>query len=116
MKSFYCEAKYLKKNRHKNIVGFIDAEVVNAENNINIKYFYIYLNYIGGYNLNEFYSKVGFFTKQLLKKFIEHIIFFMDYMKKKAYFIIILILTIFFSTLMEILNLLISAKLINNMI
>ena len=86
VKSFYCEAKYLKKNRHKNIVGFIDAEVVNAENNINIKYFYIYLNYIGGYNLNEFYSKVGFFTKQLLKKFIEQIIFFMDYMKEKGLF------------------------------
>ena len=85
MKNFYREAKYLKKNKHKNIVGFIEAEVVNTDND-NIKYFYIYLNYIGGYNLNEFYNKIGFFTKQLLKKLIEQIIFFMDYMKLKGLF------------------------------
>ena len=81
---FYREAKCLKKNKHKNIVGFIDAEVVNNDNNNN--YLYIYLNYIGGFNLKEFYTKVGFFTKQLLKKFIEQIIFFMDYMKLKGLF------------------------------
>ena len=86
MKLFYCEAKYLRKNRHKNIVGFIDAEVVYDENNNNVNYLYIYLNYIGGYTLKEFYNKVGFFTKQLLKKFIEQIILFMDYMKLKGLF------------------------------
>ena len=32
---FYREAKCLKKNKHKNIVGFIDAEVVNDDNNNN---------------------------------------------------------------------------------
>jgi hypothetical protein len=86
MKLFYREVKYLKKNKHKNIVGFIDAEVVNSDNNSNINYFYIYLNYIGGYNLKEFYSKVGFFTKQLLKKLIEQIISFIDYIKLKNLF------------------------------
>ena len=86
MKLFYREAKYLKKNKHKNIVGFIDAEVVNSDNNSNINYCYIYLNYIGGYNLKEFYSKVGFFTKQLLKKLIEQIISFIDYIKLKNLF------------------------------
>ena len=85
VKSFYREAKFLKKNRDKNIVEFIDAEVVNTDNNY-INYFYIYLNYIGGYTLNEFYSKIGFFTKQLLKKFIEQIIYFIDYMKIKGLF------------------------------
>ena len=63
---------------HKNIVNFIDAEVI--DNN----YFYIYLNFIGGYNLKDFYSKVGFFTKSLLKGFIEQIIYFLDYMKLKG--------------------------------
>ena len=86
MKLFYREVKYLKKNKHKNIVGFIDAEVVNSDNNSNINYCYIYLNYIGGYNLKEFYSKVGFFTKQLLKKLIEQIISFIDYIKLKNLF------------------------------
>ena len=86
MKLFYREAKYLKKNKHKNIVGFIDAEVVNSDNNSNINYCYIYLNYIGEYNLKEFYSKVGFFTKQLLKKLIEQIISFIDYVKLKNLF------------------------------
>ena len=84
VKLFYREAKFLKKNRHKNIVEFIDAEVVNTDHNTN--YFYIYLNYIGGYSLKEFYSKIGFFTKQLLKKFIEQIIFFMEHMKLKGLF------------------------------
>ena len=86
MKLFYREAKYLKKNKHKNMVGFIDAEVVNNDSNSNINYYYIYLNYIGGYSLKEFYSKVGFFTKQLLKKLIEQIISFIDYMKLKNLF------------------------------
>ena len=86
MKLFYVEAKYLRKNRHKNIVGFLDAEVVYDENNNNVYFCYIYLNYIGGYTLEEFYKKVGFFTKQLLKKFIEQIILFMDYMKLKGLF------------------------------
>ena len=85
MKSFYSEAKFLKNNRHKNIVGFVDAEVVNTDNN-NIKYFYIYLKYIGGYNLKEIYNKIGFFTKQLLKKLIEQIIFFVDDIKSKGLF------------------------------
>ena len=84
MKLFYNEAKYLKNIRHKNIVEFIDAEVVNNNNNIN--YYYIYLTYIGGYNLNEFYTKIGFFTKQLLKKFVEQLIFFMDHLKLKNLF------------------------------
>ena len=86
MKLFYVEAKYLRKNRHKNIVGFLDAEVVYDENNNNVYFCYIYLNFIGGYTLEEFYKKVGFFTKQLLKKFIEQIILFMDYMKLKGLF------------------------------
>ena len=43
------------------------------------------MTFIGGYNLNEFYSKVGFFTKCLLKNFIEQLIFFMDYMKLKGF-------------------------------
>ena len=86
IKLFYREAKYLKKNKHKNIVGFIDAEVVNNDNNSNINYYYIYLNYIAGYSLKEFYSKVGFFTKQLLKKLIEQIIYFIDYIKLKNLF------------------------------
>ena len=86
LKLFYREAKYLKKNKHKNIVGFIDAEVVNNDSNSNINYYYIYLNYIGGYNLKEFYSKVGFFTKPLLKKLIEQIISFIDYIKLKNLF------------------------------
>jgi serine/threonine protein kinase len=86
MKLFYREAKYLKKNKHKNMVGFIDAEVVNNDSNSNINYYYIYLNYIGGYSLKEFYSKVGFFTKQLLKKLIEQIIFFVDDIKSKGLF------------------------------
>ena len=77
-KLFYNEARYLKIIEHKNIVNFIDAEVV--DNN----YFYIYLNFIGGYNIKDFYSKVGFFTKSLLKGFIEQIIYFLDYMKLKG--------------------------------
>jgi hypothetical protein len=78
-KLFYNEVKFLKNNRQKNIVEYIDAEVIDNS------YFYIYLNFIGGYNLNEFYSKVGFFTKCLLKNFIEQLIFFMDYMKLKGF-------------------------------
>jgi hypothetical protein len=77
-KLFYNEARFLKMIEHKNIVNFIDAEVI--DNN----YFYIYLNFIGGYNLKDFYSKVGFFTKSLLKGFIEQIIYFLDYMKLKG--------------------------------
>ncbi len=84
-KLFYHEAKHLKTIRHKNIVEFIDAEVVNNNNN-NTIFYYIYLNYIGGYTLNEFYNKIGFFTKLLLKKFIEQLIIFMDYMKLKGLF------------------------------
>ena len=77
-KLFYNEAKFLKIISHKNVVHFIDAEVVDND------YFYIYLNFIGGYNLKEFYSKVGFFTKSLLKSFIEQILYFLDYMKFKG--------------------------------
>ena len=77
-KLFYNEAKYLKIINQKNIVDFIDAEVV--DNN----FFYIYLKFIGGYNLKEFYSKVGFFTKTLLQNFIEQVIYFLDYMKLKG--------------------------------
>ena len=77
-KLFYNEAKYLKIINHKNAVNFIDAEVV--DNN----FYYIYLNFIGGYNLKEFYSKVGFFTKTLLQNFIEQVIHFLDYMKLKG--------------------------------
>ena len=47
-------------------------------------FYYIYLNFIGGYNLKEFYSKVGFFTKTLLQNFIEQVIHFLDYMKLKG--------------------------------
>jgi len=77
-KLFYNEVKFLKIIKQKNIVDFIDAEVI--DNN----YFYIYLNLIGGYNLKDFYSKVGFFTKSLLKGFIEQIVYFLDYMKLKG--------------------------------
>ena len=77
-KLFYNEAKFLRIIKQKNIVDFIDAEVI--DNN----YFYIYLNLIGGYNLKDFYSKVGFFTKSLLKGFIEQIVYFLDYMKLKG--------------------------------
>ena len=77
-KLFYNEAKFLKMISQKNIVDIIDAEVVDN------KFFYIYLNFIGGYNLKEFYSKVGFFTKSLLKSFIEQIIYFLEYMKLKG--------------------------------
>ena len=77
-KLFYNEAKFLKIIRQKNVVDFLGAEVVDSI------YFYIYLNYIGGYNLKEFYSKVGFFTKTLLKSFILQIIYFLDYMKLKG--------------------------------
>ena len=77
-KLFYNEAKFLKMISQKNVVDIIDAEVVDN------KFFYIYLNFIGGYNLKEFYSKVGFFTKSLLKSFIEQIIYFLEYMKLKG--------------------------------
>ena len=77
-KLFYNEAKFLKDISQKNIVEFIGAEVVDSTN------FYIYLNYIGGYNLKDFYTKVGFFTKNLLKNLIEQIISFLDYMKFKG--------------------------------
>ena len=77
-KLFYNEAKFLKIIKHKNVVDFLGAEVVDSI------YFYIYLNFIGGYNLKEFYSKVGFFTKTLLKNFILQIIYFLDYMKLKG--------------------------------
>jgi len=77
-KLFYNEAKFLKMISQKNVVDIIGAEVVDN------KFFYIYLNFIGGYNLKEFYSKVGFFTKSLLKSFIEQIIYFLEYMKLKG--------------------------------
>ena len=77
-KLFYNEAKYLRTISQKNVVEFLGAEVVDSI------YFYIYLNFIGGYNLKEFYSKVGFFTKTLLKSFILQIIYFLDYMKLKG--------------------------------
>lgn len=51
---------------------------------VDSNYFYIYLKFIGGYNIKDFYSKVGFFTKSLLKVFIEQIIYFLDYMKLKG--------------------------------
>ena len=75
---FYNEAKFLKNIRQKNVVDYIGAEVVDS------KYFYIYLKFIGGYNIKDFYAKVGFFTKNLLKGFIEQIIYFLDYMKLKG--------------------------------
>lgn len=75
---FYNEAKFLKKNRQKNIVDYINAEVIDNT------YFYIYLNFIGGYTLTEFISKVGFFTKSLLKKIISQIVDFLDYMKLRG--------------------------------
>ena len=75
---FYNEARFLKKNRQKNIVDYINAEVVDNT------YFYIYLNFIGGYTLTDFISKVGFFTKSLLKKIISQIIDFLDYMKLRG--------------------------------
>ena len=77
-KLFYNEAKYLRTISQKNVVEFLGAEVVDSI------YFYIYLNFIGGYNLKDFYSKVGFFTKTLLKSFILQIIYFLDYMKMKG--------------------------------
>ena len=77
-KLFYNEVKFLKSIKQKNIVEYIDAEVIDNSQ------FYIYLNFIGGYNLNEFYSKIGFFTKSLLKNIIEQLIFFLDYMKIKG--------------------------------
>ena len=77
-KLFYNEVKFLKIINQKNVVDFIDAEVVDNT------FFYIYLNFIGGYNLKEFYSKVGFFTKTLLQSFIEQVIYFLDYMKLKG--------------------------------
>ena len=77
-KLFYNEVHFLKCNKQKNIVEYKGAEVVNNT------HFYIYLNFLGGYNLKEFYSKVGFFTKTLLIGFIEQIIHFLDYMKLKG--------------------------------
>ena len=75
---FYNEVKFLKKNRQKNIVDYIDAEVVDNT------YFYIYLHLIGGYTLTDFISKVGFLTKSLLKKIISQILDFLDYMKLRG--------------------------------
>jgi hypothetical protein len=75
---FYNEAKFLKKNRQKNIVDYINAEVVDNTN------FYIYLNFIGGYTLTDFISKVGFFTESLLMKIISQIVDFLDYMKLRG--------------------------------
>jgi len=75
---FYNEVKFLKKNRQKNIVDYIDAEVIDNT------YFYIYLNLIGGYTLTDFISKVGFFTESLLKKIISQIVEFLDYMKLRG--------------------------------
>ena len=75
---FYNEAKFLKKNRQKNIVDYINAEVVDNT------YFYIYLNFIGGYTLTDFISKVGFFTESLLMKIISQIVDFLDYMKLRG--------------------------------
>ena len=78
-KKLFCnEAKILKIISQKNIVEFIGAEVIDSTN------YYIYLNFIGGYNLKDFYTKVGLFTKNLLKNLIEQIIYFLDYMKLKG--------------------------------
>lgn len=77
-KLFYNEAKFLKFVSQKNIVDFIGAEVIDNA------YFYIYIDFIGGYSLKDYYTKIGFFTKNLLKSFIEQIIYFLDYMKLKG--------------------------------
>ena len=77
-KLFYNEAKFLKFVSQKNIVDFIGAEVIDNA------YFYIYIDFIGGYSLKDYYKKIGFFTKNLLKSFIEQIIYFLDYMKLKG--------------------------------
>lgn len=66
------EVKYLKNLHNTHIVTFLGAELFKNKK-------YIYLDYVSGGNIRSFISKFGCLKEKVIKKFIKHILFALEY-------------------------------------